>query len=294
VTITILKYLSIRYRRLVTPRPIHVFSIWLFLLLAPLGYGLSIPGTSRAKLVYRSETIVIATVRDVSPPTCKLVVSKTLFGRGLHEISLAAIDPGVFFENSTGIFFLVKRGQHFEVAVPSFTYVPIEDLDNILQVIDMRVAPRKYFRDTRYALFSEYLDMLGFIFRDKDEFDGISRKAAIDYLRAAIKLPGRHNIIAVLDALRGLEIRDSRSVIPLLRNSDPVVRLYAVDFLIWAPHESAVEPLSDILDASDGSDPVLAKAVSRALTKINTAAAHRALQTAMKKGIITETSESRQ
>jgi hypothetical protein len=67
-----------------------------------------------------------------------------------------------------------------------------------------------------------------------------------------------------------------------------------VDFLIWAPHESAVEPLSDILDASDGSDPVLAKAVSRALTKINTAAAHRALQTAMKKGIITETSESRQ
>jgi HEAT repeat protein len=158
----------------------------------------------------------------------------------------------------------------------------------------MRVAPRKYFRDTRYALFSEYLDMLGFIFRDKDEFDGISRKAAIDYLRAAIKLPGRHNIIAVLDALRGLEIRDSRSVIPLLRNSDPVVRLYAVDFLIWAPHESAVEPLSDILDASDGSDPVLAKAVSRALTKINTAAAHRALQTAMKKGIITETSESRQ
>jgi hypothetical protein len=111
----------------VTPRPIHVFSIWLFLLLAPLGYGLSIPGTSRAKLVYRSETIVIATVRDVSPPTCKLVVSKTLFGRGLHEISLAAIDPGVFFENSTGIFFLVKRGQHFEVAVPSFTYVPIED-----------------------------------------------------------------------------------------------------------------------------------------------------------------------
>ncbi|MEA3207355.1 MAG: hypothetical protein QOE70_412 [Chthoniobacter sp.] len=254
-------------------------------LLVAAGYGTSLVLIPLPELVARSDAIVAATVSEQFSNSCTITVSEIVLGAAPHEISVShPYNKGIH-----GIFFLVQGKDQLDLVYPAALVLP-EKLQYVRSLVKIRSSPRQYLTDPKLASTPEFLEMLGYLLRDREALDGISRQTAMNHLRASLGASDPKAVIATIGALRNLDRKDSEAVLPLLQHPDLDVRLDAIRYVGWAQDQVATAPLCKMLDGLKGGNSQEALEIGAALVKIGDSTAVPSLEQAIKRNVFGGTS----
>lgn len=227
------------------------------------------------QLVGEPESIVIAAVRERTAESCTVEVKEVVFGKPIAAMTFHS-KRYTSVPDEAGIYFWGGSG--------SCQREPLEKMPEIRAAIEMRTTPEKYINEAEVAYRPDFIELLGWIFRDHEVVGKVTRKAAIDHLRSILKANDPALVVLAIRVLRIMEAKESFAVIPLLQHADADIRVAAAGYLAAEPHPAALAPLCAILDRLPNSK-LRHGPIGEVLRKLDDPRAVPALERAARRGV---------